>query len=58
MDEIESIDITHGRWLIDSDITETKNVVVVSSNFIDTVFDGEDPIGKDLVMANQTFTVV
>lgn len=56
--EIESVDITHWRWLIENDITENKNVLVVSSNFIDSVFDWEEPIWQELIIANQTFVVV
>lgn len=58
MDVIESIDIVEGRRFIEQDITHARNYVVVSSNFVEEVFDGESGVGKELIIGDQHFTVI
>ena len=47
-----------GRYLIDADLESAASVAVIGAQFADTFYPLEDPVGKDLRIDNQVFTVV
>ncbi len=55
---IENADIIKGRFLNQSDIQDTKKVVVIGNKVNTDLFKGEDPIGKSVSIYGINFKVV
>lgn len=50
--------IGYGRFITDTDVQVRSNVVVLGKDVLKTLFPDEDPIGKEIKIAGNTFTVV
>lgn len=48
----------YGRFITDTDVQVRSNVVVLGKDVLKTLFPDEDPIGKEIKIAGNTFTVV
>ncbi|MBI3359467.1 MAG: ABC transporter permease [Nitrospirae bacterium] len=55
--EIENYEIERGRFLLSSDVTDFKKVVVLGKEIAEKLFGATDPIGHDIKMGNQRFIV-
>ena len=57
-----NIQIERGRYFSDSDNTRGANVIVLSADAVDELFENEDPIGRDISVSVQgsrtTYTVI
>ena len=56
--EVENIIITEGRFLNDDDLEEFKKVCVIGRIVKEKLFEDENPIGKEIVVDDITYTVV
>lgn len=52
------VPLVRGRWLTDADRDTVAPAVLVNQEFVKRAFSGEDPIGKRIVVAGDTATVV
>jgi putative ABC transport system permease protein len=52
------VPLLRGRWLADADRDTLAPVVLVNQEFVRRVFAGQDPIGRRVVVAGDTATVV
>lgn len=52
------VSIKEGRFFNETEDEQTIEVCVIGSNIADKLFDGYDPIGKDIQIANKVFRVV
>lgn len=50
--------IGYGRFITDTDVQVRSNVVVLGKDVLKTLFPDEDPIGKEIKIAGNTFTVI
>ena len=50
--------IGYGRFITDTDVQNRSNVVVLGKDVLKTLFPDEEPIGKEIKIAGNTFTVV
>src|SRR5205823_448636 len=51
--------ISYGRFVIDSDMRERSNVIILGRDVIKALFpNGDDPIGADVKVDGNNFTVV
>ena len=50
--------IGYGRFIADIDVQNRSNVVVIGRDVVKSLFPEEDPIGKEIKIAGNTFTVV
>jgi putative ABC transport system permease protein len=50
--------IAHGAFFRQSDIDLTRRVVVIGKSIEQALFDGSDPLGKQLVLAGERFHVI
>lgn len=50
--------IGYGRFIADVDVQNRSNVVVIGRDVVKSLFPEEDPIGKEIKIAGNTFTVV
>jgi len=58
MAAILDLDLTAGRMLNDNDENNRSNVTVIGTDVADTLFPGVDPLGKELRVEGQLYTVV
>jgi putative ABC transport system permease protein len=56
--DVYDLNLKYGRFFNDGDVERSANVVVLGNDTADTLFDLEDPIGKDVTIAGMVFTVV
>ncbi len=56
--EIFSYELTRGRKFVDRDFTQFRNVVILDSAAVSTLFQGEDPIDKTIEVKGIPFVVV
>ena len=57
-EEINSRPITEGRFLMDSDLDNRKNVAVIGTAVANTLYTGENSIGQKLKINGTIFTVI
>ena len=50
--------IGYGRFIADVDVENRSNVAVLGRDLVRTMFPQEDPIGKEIKIAGNTFTVI
>jgi len=50
--------VEKGSFFTDSDVTFKERVCVVGKTVVDDIFDGADPVGKQLKIANVSFRVI
>ena len=48
----------YGRFITDIDVQMRSNIAVIGKDLVKTLFPQEDPIGKEIKIAGNTFTVV
>jgi len=56
--DVMNINISKGRRIIGSDIDAVRNVAVLGQSIVEDLFGPSDPIGKEITIANEKFTVV
>lgn len=56
--KIKNVVTQEGRFIQDSDIQDTNMVAVIGYGLIETLFENQDPIWKDLKVGNKIFTVI
>jgi putative ABC transport system permease protein len=56
--DVYDLNLKYGRFFNDGDVERAANVVVLGNDTADTLFELEDPIGKDVTIAGMVFTVV
>ncbi|MDG5799299.1 ABC transporter permease [Marinilabiliaceae bacterium ANBcel2] len=55
---IEKMDIIKGRFINDIDIKESRKVIVLSQPIVDTLFDGDEPLGAYIKVGGIPYKVV
>ena len=58
MEEIQSIYPSIGRFITDDDVNNRKNVAVIGSRVSKELFENQNPIGLEIKINGQMFTVV
>lgn len=53
-----SLNVSEGRVFSESDIVNNLNVVIIGSDIAKLLFPNQSPIGKDVIIERQKFTVV
>jgi putative ABC transport system permease protein len=56
--EVRSFDISRGRFFSSYDIASAKNVSVIGHTLAEELYDGADPLGRDLKVKGRETTVV
>jgi len=56
--EVRNFRVEHGRFLIQSDLTEWKRVVVLGKEVAEKLFGSESPLDREVKIGDQRFTVV
>lgn len=56
--EVENWEIKNGMFFNEADFLENSTKIVIGSNVAETLFYNEDPIGKNIRIANVPFTVI
>ncbi len=56
--EVRNFRVGHGRFLIQSDLTEWKRVVVLGKEVAEKLFGSESPLDREVKIGDQRFTVV
>ncbi len=51
-------DLFAGRMVNDTDVTYRSNVAVIGTDLVDNLFPGVDPLGKELRLDGQLYTVI
>lgn len=55
---LDNLKMNQGRFFNRSDINGAKNVAVIGSEVVQKLFDGKDPIGEELTIADSRFKVI
>jgi len=55
---IRKQDVQQGRYISDVDVDFRQPIAVIGSYVADELFEGEDPVGKNIKFQNRLFTVV
>ncbi|HJQ22439.1 MAG TPA: ABC transporter permease [Blastocatellia bacterium] len=55
---LTSVEVEQGRYLSDSDDESHRNVAFIGSEVADGLFSNADPLGKEIKVGNEIFTVV
>jgi putative ABC transport system permease protein len=58
MPKIQSVDLSEGRFIGDSDIDHSRAFAVIGSKIREDMFGPIDPLGKELKIGSDSFTVV
>ncbi len=58
MAEILDLDLTAGRMVTENDDNTRSNVAVIGTDLVDHLFPGVDPLGKEIRVDGQIYTVV
>jgi putative ABC transport system permease protein len=58
MAAILDLDLFAGRMVNDNDVNYRSNVAVIGTDIVDNLFPGVDPLGKELRLDGQIYTVV
>lgn len=56
--EIWNTQIPNGRFFNDSEVSRLNRVAVIGQSLVNELFDGEDPVGKQIILANNPFEVI
>jgi putative ABC transport system permease protein len=56
--QVRNLPVSSGEWFSTADVAATVNVAVIGSGVNDTLFQGEDPIGKTIRINRLAFRVV
>ena len=56
--ENNGLNLAHGRFLTDEDITDERPVAVIGYDVVDTLFPGQEPLGQEIIMAGSVYRVV
>lgn len=56
--DINSVTVQSGRFLIQFDLDYNQKIAVVGSAVVNDIFEGENPIGKNIKISGQQFKVV
>lgn len=56
--DINSVTVQSGRFLIEFDLDYNQKIAVVGSAVVNDIFEGENPIGKNIKISGQQFKVV
>ena len=57
-EQVRNLSLGSGSWVSSSDVAAAVNVAVIGSNVSDTLFQGDDPIGKTIRINRLAFRVV
>ncbi|MGI6108198.1 MAG: ABC transporter permease [Lachnospiraceae bacterium] len=52
------LQVTSGRGITEEDVAECRKVVLMDADSARSLFDGEDPLGKTVLIYNEPFTVI
>lgn len=55
---IETLELSKGRYIIPSDISEQRKVCVLGKELVEELFKNEDPIGKNVKIDQTYYTVI
>ncbi|MBN1568107.1 MAG: ABC transporter permease [Acidobacteria bacterium] len=58
MPKIQSVELTEGRFITEFDVAHTRYLAVIGSKIRDDMFGPSDPLGKDIKIGADSFTVV
>lgn len=53
-----AVDVEYGRPISDDDVNSRRNVAVIGNDVIVKIFPGINPLGKEITIKNQQYTVV
>lgn len=56
--KIRNREVSSGRFLIESDVTDRKSVVLIGEYVRSQLFGAQDPVGQEIKINNEIFTVV
>ncbi len=56
--ETNNISVASGRAFIEDDITFNRNVVIVGNDIVVQLFPNTDPVGKDLIIGKQIYSII
>lgn len=56
--EVHQLEMARGRFLVEEDDREVKNICVLGSEVADKLFPTEDPMDKSIILRSMRFTVV
>ncbi|MFA9186682.1 ABC transporter permease [Flavobacterium sp. FBOR7N2.3] len=56
--DIEALDFERGRFYNESEANSGAKVIVIGNEIATSLFDGADPVGKDVRLYGQRFTVI
>ncbi len=56
--DLNHLEVAHGRFISDQDEARVENVAVLGSNVVNTLFPYEDPLGRTILINNQPYQVV
>jgi putative ABC transport system permease protein len=58
MPAILDLDLSYGRMINENDVEYRSNVAVIGTDLVDNLFPGRDPLGKEVRLEGQIYTVV
>lgn len=58
LDKVENINIAQGKFFSERDNDRSSRVVVLGANLADSLFDGEEPLGKKIKIDKKVFQVI
>lgn len=56
--KVSNTEISDGRFITDTENAGARNVIVLGADVVSSLFPGEDPIGKKVILANQPYSVI
>jgi putative ABC transport system permease protein len=56
--DVENAEVEEGRFITRDEEANLSRVVVIGTNLVQDLFSGDDPIGKNIKLKEQSFTVV
>ena len=56
--EVSTVEVASGRFLTDEEVTDAARVVVLGADLVADLFGSEDPIGQEVRIGGDLFTVV
>jgi putative ABC transport system permease protein len=57
-DQVRNIQVNEGSWLTSDDVAVASNVAVLGPTTADTLFQGDDPVGKSILINRLSFRVI